>query len=260
MVYNKEFSYMTEMKILLFDIETSPNLAYVWGKYDQNVIRFEEEWQMLSFAYKWHGEKKTYAYSLADFPLYKKDKNNDRELVAKLHEILSQADVVVGHNSDDFDIRKANARFIAHGLKPPTPFKSVDTKKVAKRYFKFNSNSLSDLGQYLGLGDKLPTGGFDLWLGCMAGNKSSWKKMVAYNKQDVVLLESVYNMFLPWITNHPNVNILNGQHMSCTNCGSKKLQKRGYGITSVSKHQRYQCSSCGKWSKGKHESLKFEVR
>jgi hypothetical protein len=47
-------------RVLLYDIETFPNEAYVWGKYDQNVIAFKKEWEMASFAYKWLGEKEVH--------------------------------------------------------------------------------------------------------------------------------------------------------------------------------------------------------
>lgn len=251
---------LNKTKILLFDIETSPNLGYVWGKYEQDVISYTKEWYMLSFAYKWLGEKKTYAYALPDFKGYKKDKTNDYELVKKLHELMNEADIIIGHNCDQFDIRKTNARFIAHGLTPPSPYKTVDTKKVAKRYFHFNSNKLDDLGRYLKLGQKLSTGGFDLWLGCMGGNPKAWKTMVEYNKQDVILLEEVYNTLLPWISNHPNVNVIDENEFGCTNCGSEHLQKRGIGFNSVTKYQRYVCVDCGKWSKSKPIRTSIEVR
>ena|SRR3990167_9539035 len=247
-------------KILLFDIETAPNLAYVWGKYEQDVIDYEHEWYMLSFAYKWLGDKKINAYSLPDFRGYSKDKENDKELTKKLWELMNEADIIMGHNSDQFDIRKTNARFIANGLLPPEPFRTIDTKKVAKRYFNFNSNSLNDLAKYLKLGEKVDTGGFELWRGCMVGDKKSWRKMIEYNKHDIVLLEKIYYVLRPWITNHPNLNILDDKKMSCPNCKSKKIQSRGWQINTVNKRRRYQCMECGRWSIGKIEKTNIELR
>ena len=242
-------------KILTFDIENSPNLAYVWGKYEQNVLDYEQEWRMLSFAYKWLGEKTTHALSLPDFETYKRDKADDYELVLELWYLLDEADIVIGHNSDRFDIRKTNARFIAHGFKPPAPYKTIDTLKIARKHLMLNSNKLSHLSEYLGIGSKLETGGFGLWLGCMNGNMKAWKKMVSYNKQDVILTEAVYKKLLPWITNHPNVNVFDEKLGACPNCASKKIQKRGWNFTQLSKRQRYQCMSCGRWSSGKIERI-----
>ena len=167
--------------------------------------------------------------------------------------LLDKADVVIAHNGDSFDIKKTNTRFAIHGMKPPSPYKSIDTKKLAKKYFKFDSNKLDDLGMYLSVGKKLSAGGFATWKGCMQGDKKSWKRMVDYNKQDVVLLEKVYLALRPWMTNHPNINILDERLGACPTCGSDKVQKRGWAITPVNRKQRYHCQNCGRWSMGRSE-------
>ena len=133
-------------RILLYDIETSPNLAWVWGKYEQNVIEYDREWHMLCFAYKWLGDRTTHVLSLPDFKTYKRDPEDDKELVAALYALFDEADVVIAHNGDSFDQKKAHARFVYHNMTPPAPYKQIDTKKVAKRYFNFDSNKLDDLG------------------------------------------------------------------------------------------------------------------
>lgn len=235
-------------KILLFDIETAPNLAYVWGKYQQDVIEFESEWYILCFAYKWLDDKKTHVVSLPDFKNYKDNPEDDSALVKELHTLFDEADIIIAHNGDNFDLRKTNARFLYHGLTPPSPYKSIDTLKMARKYFKFNSNRLDDLGKILNLGEKNHTGGFSLWKGCLNGNKTSWKQMADYNKQDVVLLEKVYKALLPWIHNHPNRGLLEGKRVACPNCSGSNVQRRGFNYTRVGKYQRWQCTDCGAWS------------
>src|ERR1700719_3656227 len=118
---------------------------------------------MLSFAYKIAGEKKVHTRCLADYPGYKKNTEDDKALVTDLWTIFDQADIQIGHNADKFDIKKSNARFLMHKLNPPSPYKTVDTLKIARRAFKLDSNKLDDLGYYLGLGRKLPHTGFHLW-------------------------------------------------------------------------------------------------
>lgn len=243
-------------KILLIDIETAPNLGYIWGKYEQNVIDYKNEWYLLSFCAKWLGEKKMFAYKLNDFNLFKKDKQNDLELVKKLWNLLDEADIIIGHNSDEFDIKKSNARFLFHGLNPPEPYKTIDTKKIAKKYFNFNSNKLDDLGRYLGIGRKMEHEGFSLWLKCMNGDKCAWDRMIKYNKQDVVLLEKLYKRFLPYITNHPNYGLYQQKEFACPNCGSYHLHKRGYAMTKTNIYNRWQCQECGSWS----QSVKCEKK
>lgn len=240
------------MKILIFDIETSPNIGYTWGKYEQNVVEFTQDWHIMSVAWKWLGENKTHVVALPDFPtLYKKDKTNDVNVVAQLHALFDKADIIIAHNGDQFDIKKANARFVAHGFPPPSDYKQLDTKKIAKQYFKFDSNKLDDLGKYLGLGRKIDTGGFELWKGCMSGDKSAWRKMCAYNKQDVILLEKIYLKMRPWIRRHPNVAVLENRG-KCPSCTGERLQKRGFTLLGTkTRVQRYQCQDCASWTNEK---------
>lgn len=228
---------MSKPKVLFFDIETAPNLAYVWGKYEQDVIAFKEEWHLLSVAYKWQGESKVHCITIEG------QDGSDKKLAKKLRDLFHEADVVVAHNGDAFDIKKAKARFAFHDLKPPSQFATVDTCKVAKRYFNFNSNRLNDLGIYFGLGEKVKHTGFDLWLGCLKDNKDSWKLLEKYNKQDVVLLEKVYLKLLPWMERHPNMALLQDR-TGCPKCGSKKVVKDGVRANANTLQQQWQCKSC----------------
>jgi len=146
-------------------------------------------------------------------------------------------------------------------MKPPSPYKVVDTLLAARSQFAFSSNKLDDLGETLGLGRRVEHEGFELWRKCMNGEKKAWKDMLRYNEQDVVLLEAVYLRLLPYIKNHPNVNVIMDQtKCKCTACGSSKLHKRGYAYTNASKFQRFQCQDCGKWSRGRMNMLDKDYR
>lgn len=239
-------------KILLFDIETSPNVAYTWGKYDQNVIDFLQEWHMLSFAYKWKGEKQIKVKALPDYAIYKKDRTNDLSLVQDLWELFNKADIIIAHNGDQFDIKKSNACFLKHSMGVPSHYRTIDTLKVARKQFKLNSNKLDDLATVLKLPGKLKHAGWELWKGCLEGDLNSWKTMRRYNKQDVALLEQVYLRLLPWIDNHPNLNVYLGYDV-CPNCGSEHMKSFGFRYAQGTKYRRLQCMDCGSWSK---QSLK----
>ncbi len=238
-------------RVLIFDIETSLSKGYFFDLWKEgNIIEIESSWYMLSFAWKFLGEKKTHVLALPDFPGYAKNRTCDKALVTKLWELFSEADVIVAHNGDRFDIRKSNARFIAHGLTPPAPYKSFDTLKAARRNFKFDSNRLDDLGGYLGLGRKLATTGKATWLGCMNGDPKAWATMKRYNKQDVVLLEAVYLKLRAWSTNHPNLTNYTGT--GCPVCQSTKLERSGFAYLTSGRKQRMLCQGCGhRFSTGK---------
>jgi DNA polymerase elongation subunit (family B) len=235
-------------KILLLDLETFPNLGYTWGKYEQNVIEIVRPTFLLSFSYKWLGSDHAVVKRLIDYDGYQNDPENDKSLVIDLWKVLDEADIIVAHNGDSFDIKRANARFITHGLAPPSPAKTVDTLKIARKHFKFESNKLSDLGQALGLGAKLSHTGWALWKRCRDGDVDAWDLMGRYNLQDVLLLEAVYLKLLPWSATHPNVNEPGTE--ACPKCASTKVQRRGVATAKTRTYRRMHCSGCGTWYQG----------
>lgn len=233
---------MKKPKILLYDIETAPNLAYVWGKWQQDVIAYEKERELLCFAYQWHGEDKITCVT-------RENDKTDEKVTRKLADLLQQADITVAHNGDEFDRKVVKSRMLYWNMKPLKINCSVDTKKVAKTYFEFNGNGLADLVKFLKLGEKAHTPGFDMWLGCMRGSKKSWAQMAYYNKHDVRLLAKLYKRFLPWIENHPNIyKLLNPliKLSACPSCTSLNIAKNGYRVTLSAVAQRVNCLDCGK--------------
>src|SRR3546814_7474699 len=71
--------------------------------------------------------------------------DDDVDITAKLIALLDEADVVIGQNSDRFDLPTINGRALVAGLKPHSPYKTVDTCLVARKEFGFPSNSLEYL-------------------------------------------------------------------------------------------------------------------
>lgn len=247
---------MSKVRTLLIDIETSPITGYTWQTYDASVLKILEPSKILSVAWKWLDEKETFCKTISDYKGYKKNIIDDEKLIKMAWALLDEADIVVAHYGKKFDLPKLAARFIYHGLSAPSSYQVVDTKQVASSKFKFDSNSLNNLGTYLNLGNKLQHSGFDLWVRCMAGDKDAWQMMKDYNVQDVVLLEKVYLALRPYITNHPNVSLITGTVDSCPTCESKNLQKRGFSYTRTGQKQRFQCGSCHSWSTGPFTRLK----
>lgn len=232
------------MKKLLLDIETAPNLVHVWGLWQQNVglNQIQDAGYVLCWAAKWHGEKEIEFDSV--------QKKKAPAMLKRIHELISEADVVIHYNGKSFDMPTLNKEFIVHGMMPPAPYKQVDLCQVAKSTFRFPSNKMDYIAGKLGLPRKANHEGHTLWTDCMAGKPAAWAKMKTYNMQDVVVLEGMYNKMLPWIRVHPNHGLydLPGRPV-CTNCGSKNLQRRGTARTMVNEYFRFQCKDCGTWMK-----------
>jgi hypothetical protein len=232
------------MRILLLDLETSPNLAYVWGLWQQNVSvnQMVSSTEVICFGARWYGQKKVQFSSIH---------HDGKEAMLKaIHELIDQADAVVGWNSASFDIKHLNREFVENGLLPPSPHKDIDLMRVAKQRFKFPSNKLDYVAQKLEVGAKVKHSGFELWVKCMAGDEVAWREMKKYQIQDVNLLVELYEKLLPWIKNHPNRALIDGRPEACVNCGGNSINARGMEVTGAGVYRKYQCQSCGKWMRG----------
>lgn len=232
-------------KITTIDIENAPMVAYVWDFYmDGPVVKILEYSYILMVGMKRLGEKTRVYTLLSHKGRHKKD---DSKLMKAVREELDWADIVVTQNGDAFDIKKLNTAFLKHGLTPPSPFKSVDTKKTSKKHFYFANNKLDNLGEELGFGGKMHHEGFPLWERVMDGDPKAVKKMADYCARDVELTEKIYLAERPWMTNHPNLNAYTEKPEACPSCLSPNIHSRGeriYKNNIVCKMWR--CKDCGK--------------
>lgn len=246
------------VKILILDIETTPNLAYVWRFFKENVGAKQvlEHTEIMSFAYKWLGEKEVYYWDTQ----YAKE----RDILVHLMEALDAADIVVAHNGNKFDLPTIQGRALVAGLKPPSPYKTVDTLLAARYEFNFPANSLEYLSIVLGVEkkgahEKFP--GFELWAQCLQGNPEAWEELRIYNIQDIDTLEQVYLKMRPWMRRHPNIGVhLEEERPLCPKCGSHHIQLRGFTYTNTGKYQRFQCNDCGGWARTRYTILPPEVK
>lgn len=236
---------MNNVKVLFYDLEVSPILGWVYGTYNTNVLEIERHSHIMCFSYKWAHQKRVKSVSQIDFPArYKADPTDDLDVVKALWRLFDEADVVVGHNAKGFDNKVGTSRFIVHKMDPPSPYKTIDTLTVARQKGRFSSNKLDLLGQQLSLGRKTKATHSQLWKGCLQGNKSDWKKMITYCNQDVKLLESLYERFKPYISNHPTLSVFTQEPDSCPRCGSHKIEDKGYRRTNTGLYKRYRCRVC----------------
>ena len=261
---------LAKPKILIYDIETSPILANVWGLFKQNIglNQIVEDSNIISWAAKWMDEDEVMYMDLRD----SKDKSDDLELCKGIYDLLNEADVVITQNGINFDQKRLYARFIQHGFKPPKSSKHIDTYRIAKRHFGFTSNKLAYMT------DKLCTkykksghakfAGFELWKQCIVNdNPEAWQEMEDYNKLDVLSLEELYKKLAPW-TNNFNLNLYHDEITNtCGVCAEGEYKADGYKTTPAGRYQRFICNHCGHEVRGaenllgkdKRKSLKRKV-
>lgn len=239
-------------KILIFDLETSPMLAYVWGRWNQNISldATVSEWFMICWSAKWLYDTNVMSDCLTPEEALK---NDDSRITASLWELINEADIVVAHNAKRADVKWMNSRFIIHGMNPPKSYHVIDTLEIAKKEFGFSSNKLDALAGYFNIEHKDDTD-FNLWVNCLHGDQESLDYMVKYNKKDVTILEEVYIKLRPWMRSHPNVgNYFNNSDVKCACCGSSNIReiKDNYYVTPAGKYKMYRCSSCGAVSRSR---------
>jgi hypothetical protein len=213
----------------------------VWGLWQQNVSlnQLRESSRMLCFAAQWEGQRRVHFYSEWGDGL-------DMQRVA--HEMLSEADAVVHYNGKRFDVPHLNRELLQAGYDPPAPFKQIDLYRETKAAFSFPSYKLEYVAKALSVGEKGKTGGHELWVKVLAGDRGARRTMREYNCQDVRLLFPLYYKLRPWISG-PSHGALTGEDV-CPGCGGAELRKEGHAFLMTGKYQRYQCTNCGTWSRG----------
>lgn len=234
-------------RILLWDIETSHNIIAKFDLRDewvqsQNILR---ERYIICAAWKWLGERRVETVSvLNDAKRFAAAPHDDAHVVETLRGVLAQSDVWVAHFGDSFDLPYLRGRLLHHRLPPLPPNPTIDTKKIAKKYFYLNAYNLDYLGTYLGVGRKVATTP-GLWLDVLRGSQPAIRRMLRYNAQDVRLLERVFLALRPWIPEHINRQLfgLGG----CPRCGSRRLTFQGFRVAQTRRYRRLQCQGCGGW-------------
>lgn len=239
----------TGAKVLIYDIETAPILASVWKIFDENVglDQIRRDWHVISWSAKWLNDPD-------DKIMYsdqrkKKNIEDDYDILEEIWELIDAADIVITHNGKNFDQPKLNARFIKHQMKPPATPRHIDTYQIARSKFRFTSNKLAYICEYLGVKHQKSAHkkfqGFSLWKECLNGNMEAWKEMEHYNKQDVLALQEVYKRLAPW-SNQINFQLYqkDTKDFICQ-CGGDKFYNKGYSYTNTSVFKRFYCKTCG---------------
>ena len=156
------------------------------------------------------------------------------------------------------------ARVLANDLPPLPHVKVLDTKLIAKKYLKLPSNKLDSIGEYLGLGRKLDTGGISLWADVQSGDTEAMQKMLEYCGQDVVLLTDIFVTIrkLGFAGDVVNAAVYyEGNDVRCSVCGSTDIEPTGRIVTTgVSAFEEYRCNDCGGVHRGRTNILSAEKR
>jgi DNA polymerase elongation subunit (family B) len=209
---------------------------------------------------KWYGEKKVHTYRLDSYnsDLFKAEKR----MLKDMKKLLEEADVWVTWYGSKCDIPFINTKLIEHGMSPLPNTKHLDLWRVCKQKLLLGSNAMGNVARWLKFDEQKTPLEFKTWYRALHGNKKAFNYIVTHCVADIKVLEEAYVSLLPLISVMPNVNLVSGNFKACPKCGTEgKIQKRGFNYAHVTRTQRFQCTACGSWLKGKPERMKgIEVR
>jgi len=230
-------------RVLFYDIETAPMISYHWNPKVQFVpskMNIDDVY-MLTWAAKWAGEKRVLSEHLSPSEVHQQD---DSRIVLALANLIREADIVVAHNGDRFDLKKVNGRVALHKQEPLGPVATIDTLKLSKASFGYAYHNLDYLAAIFLDEHKIKTD-FDLWIGAKNGDEVAMRKMVRYNRKDVTLLERVFEAIKPYVKSLPRM--VEGTGTVCPYCGSESFHKRGTRRTNARTYQQFQCNECRRY-------------
>jgi DNA polymerase elongation subunit (family B) len=235
----------TNRKRLFFDIEVSANIGLFWQsgfKLNIGPESIIKERAIICICYKWEDSKEVHS-------LEWDSKQCDKKMLQKFIHIANTADELVGHNGDKFDLAWIRTRCLFHRIDMFPGYTTIDTLKISRSKFKFNSNKLDYIAKFLGVGEKIKTD-YGMWKDIMLNKcKASMSKMVKYCKMDVVVLEKVYKELSVHILSKVHYGVIFGHDRgSCPECGSDDIVRMCNRVTASGvKKIQYQCKTCNKY-------------
>lgn len=249
----------TPPKILTVDIERMKGtfVGEFWDLNDYKNRRIHPsdvvQWpRTICLAWRWYGNKRV------EFAAEWQDGGREA-MLRTAWDLYHQADIVVGHNIDGFDTKKLASEWHDLRLGKPRPWKSVDTLKIARSQFGYESNTLDALLTRWGLQGKTDRYDVEVARRACAGDKAAQNKLRRYNQGDIIATEAAYDAVRGWIPNHPHIGLW-GEDGCCPNCGGTDLAADGWAKTDLTAYAQYQCANCKAWLRANHIKKRATIR
>lgn len=241
--------------IIFWDLEASLMSALTFGIWDTSIpaSRITKHSHILSNSYAFNDGE---VQGIRLTPEQVRD-GDDLDVVVDTIRAIEKADLMVTFNGNRYDKKLLNTRALFHNLPPIRYPAHCDLMQLAKREFKFPSNSMENISIYLGQEGKLATSGSRLWERCFNWQDyeecdKALEQMLTYGKRDIIPTRELYKRFMGWSKNSPNLGLItkeiNGENtkdnhtLMCPHCGSEDVDKIGSkAYTSVSSFDIYRC-------------------
>jgi hypothetical protein len=243
-------------RILILDVERLDGITqeHFWDRGDlknryiraENVIR---EPRTTVVCAKWYDQPDVMRFA-------EWDKGGRGTFLKRVHALMGEADIIVGHYLDNADVPWLKGDFylprIGHphrpNLKPLPPFKTVDTFKVLRQQFKSGApfKSLDAFCKIVGIPAKTDTYDRERMERAVAGSVEDREWAVEYCAGDVIASQWLYDWERPHIKNHPAL-FVDGQSKldTCRACGGETTDIAKRYVADVFTYTMKRCGVCG---------------
>lgn len=241
-------------KILILDVERLPGISrqYWWDRGDLKNRYIHHETvertpRTTICCAKWYDSPEL--IELAEW-----DPGGRKKFLRRIHELMSRADIIVGHNLDQADVPwLAGDLYIEGNLPPLPPFKTVDTLKVLRKQFKSGApfKGLDAFCQIVGIPAKSDRYDREAMERAVADKSvEDRERLVAYCSGDVVATQGLYDYLRPYITNHPALFVDGKDKLTvCNRCGHDTEPVAKRYVANVLSYSMRKCVSCSAYSR-----------
>ena len=218
-----EIKGWTGKRIHADDVSEWPRtICAAWKWYDREGVEFAAEWQVGGYD----------------------------GFMRAVWDVFNEADLIIGHNADRFDARHLMGGWAEMGLPAPSPYKVIDTLKIARGTFAYESNTLDALNKRLGIDAKTDKYDSRVAKAAVAGDKEAQDRIRFYNMGDIAASEALFDRLRPYARNIPHLGMWSDDEMACPSCGSTMTATGKTVHANVQRYEHLHCPNCGAHARG----------
>ena len=128
---------------------------------------------------------------------------------------VDEADILIGHNMAAFDSKHLMSGWAEMGLPAPSPFKVIDTLKIARGSLNMESNTLDSLAKRLGVESKSDKYDVRVAQAAVNGDREAQARIEDYNRGDIVASEALFDRLRPYAKGIPHLGMWTDDEMAC---------------------------------------------